>query len=156
MNIRSQIAKSYQILHCIGAAAWLLCALVDAAVIYILIGRQGKNAWQLTLIIILTALACVLLCNAWAMFAQNFKSIEIRDHGDRIILKQPGRTLSLRPEEISEVRLEEKYLLFSFSTKPRSMLVIESPAGTWQVRSDILTSYDRVINYFTVTEQPRQ
>ena len=149
MHIRSQISKSYQILHTAGALAWLLCALVDAGIIFTLAGSPGRSARSLLLLIILTALGCVLLYNAGAMFSQNFKSIEITDHGDRILLKQLGRTLSVRPEEIAQVRLEEKYLLYSFSTSPRSMLVIESPAGIWQVRSDVLTSYDRVINYFT-------
>ena len=149
MHIRSQITRSYQILHTAGALAWLLCALVDGGILYTLARSPGRSPRSLLLLIILTALACVLLYNAWAMFSQNFKSIEITDHGDRILLKQLGRTLSVRPEEIAQIRLEEKYLLYSFSTRPRSMLVIESPAGIWQVRSDVLTSYDRVINYFT-------
>ena len=51
------------------------------------------------------------------------------------------------------MKLEEKYLLYSFSTKPRKMLVIEAPGVLWQIRSDTITGYDRVINYFMEQEE---
>lgn len=153
MIIRSEINRAYQILHLIGAAVWLACAVTAALILADLLRAPGKNAWQYCLIVILGFLACVLACVAWSLFSQNFKSIEITDRGEKITLKKLGRTLIISPEEIVQVRLEEKYLLYSFSTKPRQMLVIDTARGSWEVRSDIITYYDRVINYFTEIDQ---
>ena len=73
--------------------------------------------------------------------------------GETILLKQFGKTTVLHPDEITQVRLEEKYLLYSFSTKPKEMLVIEAPGVLWQIRSGSITCYDRVINYFMEQEE---
>ena len=153
MNFKSEVTKSYRILYVIGALIWLGCALVCAAVLYMVWRIPEKGAWQFFLIVLLAVLAAVLLLNACTLFAQLFKSLEITEHGEKVTLIQLGKRIPIRPEEISQVRIEEKYLWSSFSTKPRKMLVIEAPGVRWQVRSDILTSYDRLLNYFEELDQ---
>ena len=153
MNIRSETAASYRVVHIVEAVIWFACAVISSVILVMVIRTPEKNAWQYCLIVILGFLACVLACVAWSLFSQNFKSIEITDRGEKITLKKLGRTLIISPEEIVQVRLEEKYLLYSFSTKPRQMLVIDTARGSWEVRSDIITYYDRVINYFTEIDQ---
>ncbi len=148
MNFKSQISKSYRILHIIGAVAWFLCAAVAAAVLAMIVRSPDKNTYQIILMAVLILLIIVFLYNSAALLSQIFKSLEITDNGNTILLKKIARTYSLHPEEIRQVRLEEKYLLYSFSTKPRSMLVVDAPGVSWQVRSDIITYYDRVLNYF--------
>ena len=148
MKIRSQTAAAYRIIQTLGALIWLACAFVAAAILVMEIRTPDKNAWQYCLIILLGILAVIFLNNFLALLGQNFKSVEITDGGETVRLKQFGRTVTLRPEEITQVRLEEKNLLYSFSLRPRQMLVIEADGVLWQIRSDTITYYDRVINYF--------
>lgn len=148
MNFRSETAVSYRIVHTLCALIWLACALTASAVLVMVINTPDKNVWQYCLIVLLSVLALVLLYNFLSALGQNFKSLEVADRGEKILLKQFGRTTVLRPEEITQVRLEEKNLLYSFSMKPKEMFVIEAPGVLWQIRSDTITGYDRVINYF--------
>ena len=153
MNIRSETAASYRIVHIVEAACWFVCAVIALAILVMVIRTPDKNAWQYCLIALLGILALVFVYNALGSLAQNFKSLEVTDRGETILLKQFGKTTVLRPDEITEVRLEEKYLPYSFSTKPKQMLVIEAPGVLWQICSDTITSYDRVINYFMEQEE---
>lgn len=153
MNIRSETAASYRVVHIVEAVCWFVCAIIAFAILVMVIRTPDKNAWQYCLIVLLGILALVFVYNALGLLAQNFKSLEVTDRGETILLKQFGKTTVLRPDEITQVRLEEKYLLYSFSTKPRQMLVIEAPGVLWQIRSDTITYYDRVINYFMEQEE---
>ncbi|HCI73872.1 MAG TPA: hypothetical protein DHV42_04950 [Lachnospiraceae bacterium] len=153
MNIKSEISKGYRILHLAGAAAWLLCSLVSAGVVVMIVIMPDKNAWNYFLIAALSCVAVVLAFNALSLAAQVFKSLEVKDNGQTIVLKQFGKTITLRPEEITQVKLAEEYLLYSFSTKPRKMLVIEAANVKWEIRSDIITSYDKVINFFLESDE---
>ena len=153
MNIRSQTAASYRIIQTLGALIWLICAFVASAILIMTVRTPDKNAWQYCLIILLGILAIAFLWNGLNLLAQNFKSLEVTDGGQKILLKQFGRTIVLCPDEITQVRLEEKYLFYSFGAKPKEMLVIEAPGVLWQIRSDTITSYDRVINYFMEKEE---
>ncbi len=153
MNIRSETAASYRIVHSIGALCWLACAVITSVILVMVVRTPDKTAWQYCLIVLLGILTLVLLYNALSLLAQNFKSLEVTDRGKKILLKQFGKTVSLHPDEIAQVRLEEKYLLYSFSMKPKEMLVIEAPGVLWQIRSDTITYYDRVINYFMEQEE---
>ena len=148
MNFRSETAASYRIVQTIGALIWLACALISLAVLVMVVRTPDKNAWQYCLIVLLGIFALVLLYNFLALLGQNFKSLEVTDRGEKILLKQFGKTAVLRPDEISQVRLEDKNLLYTFSMKPKKMFVIETPGMLWQIRSDTITGYDRVINYF--------
>ena len=148
MNFRSETAASYRIVQTIGALIWLACALISLAVLVMVVRTPDKNAWQYCLIGLLGIFALVLLYNFLALLGQNFKSLEVTDRGEKILLKQFGKTAELRPDEIVQVRLEDKNLLYTFSMKPKKMFVIETPGMLWQIRSDTITSYDRVINYF--------
>ena len=148
MNFRSETAASYRIVQTIGAIIWLACALISLAVLVMVVRTPDKNAWQYCLIVLLGIFALVLLYNFLALLGQNFKSLEVTDRGEKILLKQFGKTAELRPDEIVQVRLEDKNLLYTFSMKPKKMFVIETPGMLWQIRSDTITSYDRVINYF--------
>ena len=153
MNFRSETAASYRIVHTLGALIWLTCALIASAILVMVVRTPDKNAWQYCLIVLLGILAVVLLYNFLALLGQNFKSLEVTDRGEKILLKRFGRTTVLSPDEITQVRLEEKNLLYSFSMKPKEMLVIEAPGVLWQIRSDTITYYDRVINYFMEQEE---
>ena len=148
MNFRSETAASYRIVQTIGALIWLACALISLAVLVMVVRTPDKNAWQYCLIGLLGIFALVLLYNFLALLGQNFKSLEVTDRGEKILLKQFGKTAELRPDEIVQVRLEDKNLLYTFSMKPKKMFVIEAPGMLWQIRSDTITSYDRAINYF--------
>ena len=148
MNFRSETAASYRIVQTIGALIWLACALTSLAVLVMVVRTPDKNAWQYCLIVLLGIFALVLLYNSLALLGQNFKSLEVTDRGEKILLKQFGKTAALRPDEITQVRLEDKNLLYTFSMKPKKMFVIEAPGMLWQIRSDTITGYDRVINYF--------
>ena len=148
MNFRSETAASYRIVQTIGALIWLACALISLAVLVMVVRTPDKNAWQYCLIVLLGIFAVVLLYNSLALLGQNFKSLEVTDRGEKILLKQFGKTAVLRPDEISQVRLEDKNLLYTFSMKPKKMFVIEAPGMLWQIRSDTITSYDRVLHYF--------
>ena len=153
MNFKSTITRSYRILHAVGACVWLLCSLISAGVVVMIMIMPDKNAWQYFLIAALSCLAVVLACNAFALFSQIFKSLEVADRGETVRLKQLGKTVTLPPADITQVKLEEKYLLYSFSAKARKMLVIEAPGVRWEIRSDIITNYDRVINFFMEKDQ---
>ncbi len=138
----------------IEALVWFSCAAVALAIFVMVIRSSDKNAYQFFLMGVLILLCIVCAANAAALIVQNFKSIEITDNGETILLRQFGRTVSIRPDEITQVKLEEKYLLYSFSTKPLTMLIVEAPGISWQIRSDIITNYDRVLNYFMESGEP--
>ena len=153
MNIRSETAASYRVVHIVEAVIWFACAVISSVILVMVIRTPEKNAWQYCLIVLLGALTLVFVYNALRLLGQNFKSLEVTDRGETILLKQFGKTTVLHPDEITQVRLEEKYLLYSFSTKPKEMLVIEAPGVLWQIRSDSITYYDRVINYLMEQEE---
>lgn len=153
MNIRSETAASYRVVHIVEAILWFACAVVSSVILVMAARTTDKNTWQYCLIVLLGILALVFVNNSLGLLAQNFKSLEVTDRGETILLKQFGKTTVLHPDEITQVRLEEKYLLYSFSTKPKEMLVIEAPGVLWQIRSDSITCYDRVINYFMEQEE---
>ena len=153
MNIRSETAASYRVVHIVEAVIWFACAVISSVILVMVIRTPEKNAWQYCLIVLLGALTLVFVYNALRLLGQNFKSLEVTDRGETILLKQFEKTTVLHPDEITQVRLEEKYLLCSFSTKPKEMLVIEASGVLWQIRSGSITCYDRVINYFMEQEE---